>query len=1357
MTYTGETLTLGSNEVARKQKKKGEKRKHTFCLYSERDLKEKLEDMDINIENEKKRKQSLDENLKISNAFILALKAPVNANIESALQTLGNNTERSSCVKNKRKKKNHKIAETNSLAEKLPKVGNLGERFTDDLALKAPFNGNIETDMQLQTTVNKTEWISCRKNKRKKKKHKAVENNSPLQELREVGILGERVLKDIEDVIIKTEKQKSRKQSVDENFEVSNSEDLALKKPVNGNIEMCLQTADNNIEEGSSRGKKRRKKKHKDVANNSPVQKLPEVGSLNEQVQKKLKDMEINIMKEKMRKKSVDENLEFSDIDYLSLKSPVNQSMEMALQTAENNTEGSSGRKRKRKKKKHKVVESNSPVQRLLEDGNLDEQDMRELEDVEINTVQEKKSRHVLNENMDISNADDLYLRSLVNESIKMALQTAEKSTVGSSSWKKKRKDKKCKALENNSSEKRLLEGVNPCEQYGKELENVEINMDKKWKIKESLNENKVISKVDDVTMKAPIRNIEMDIQTTENNAEGSSRQKNERRMKKKSKTVEINEPLQELIESGNPYDQDLKNIEHLEIVNHEVSMGNTLNLVVLESVDTDLKKNDKLAETSAINGKEKRRKRKKKRLLCSSPGTTEPAYVKQTAHNSSGEVSVSYAPQLVLQSQPAEINEPLQELIESGNPYDQDLKNIEHLVKVNHEVSMGNALNLVVLESVDTDLKKNDKLAQSSSINNGKEKRRKRKKKRFLCSSASTAEPAHVMQTAHNSSGEVSVSCSDNLHSSKNELGNNKKNRENGDELNEAQKSVGEHGISEERNFEELPNKLHSWSESKSEIDNLAGSANMLMVVENSPFRDVSVNCSDHTLVLERNEGSIHVKQVNGTVDGSGVLKVEDMSMLKTTEENLLNENEDELNKLQITVQDNEFSGKPSVEEFLTYCDKVEKSSLETANNMDSVAHILLHLRQGKYNSSESCEGGLNTQLQSVKNISVGEFSANGAYKSPAPGKGVKKKKKVHHALHDSPYNPFPKQLEQKNKEIINESVQLDKVTDRCHVLTEENLEVSITELKREEMISSCNVSVMEDDISVGAISKKDNLLEKLPRLEERSPCSTRKKLLILDLNGLLVDIVSVSPKGFKVDKKIGKKSLFKRAYCDEFLKFCFERFDVGVWSSRHKKNVDGVVDFLMKDLKHKLLFCWDQSHCTDTGFKTIENKHKPFVLKELKKLWDKHDPNFPWEKGEYNESNTLLVDDSPYKALCNPPNTAIFPCSYSFLDTEDSSLGFGGDLRVYLERLSMAEDVQKYVKEHPFGQCAITSKNPSWSFYSKVLGAKISESVKTRKSVIECKVADQSQLLDANVELSDKNAKAASAQKMKIARESR
>lgn len=62
------------------------------------------------------------------------------------------------------------------------------------------------------------------------------------------------------------------------------------------------------------------------------------------------------------------------------------------------------------------------------------------------------------------------------------------------------------------------------------------------------------------------------------------------------------------------------------------------------------------------------------------------------------------------------------------------------------------------------------------------------------------------------------------------------------------------------------------------------------------------------------------------------------------------------------------------------------------------------------------------------------------------------------------------------------------------------------------------------------------------------------------------------------------------------------------------------------------------NQCQCTRTNFKTIDNEDKPLLLKELRKVWEKLGPDLRFNKGEYDASNTLLLDDSPYKALCNP-----------------------------------------------------------------------------------------------------------------------
>ncbi|QCE12681.1 hypothetical protein DEO72_LG10g3929 [Vigna unguiculata] len=241
---------------------------------------------------------------------------------------------------------------------------------------------------------------------------------------------------------------------------------------------------------------------------------------------------------------------------------------------------------------------------------------------------------------------------------------------------------------------------------------------------------------------------------------------------------------------------------------------------------------------------------------------------------------------------------------------------------------------------------------------------------------------------------------------------------------------------------------------------------------------------------------------------------------------------------------------------------------------------------------------------------------------------------------------------------------------------------------------------------VSVSTTNEKDRPKTRRISLVGPSTVYLKKKLIVLDVNGLLVDIVSPPPKHRKADATVGKKALFKRPFYLDFLNFCFEKFEVAIWSSRTRKNINRVLDHLMgRKMRNRFLFCWDLSYCTKTSFKTLENKYKPLVFKDLRKIWEKYDSKLPWEKGYYNESNTLLLDDSPYKALLNPPCNSVFPQSFDFQNQSDNSLARGGDLREYLNGLADAENMQKYVEQHPFGQSAIDERSEFWNFYREVL----------------------------------------------------
>ncbi|KAK1588590.1 hypothetical protein Q3G72_024795 [Acer saccharum] len=215
------------------------------------------------------------------------------------------------------------------------------------------------------------------------------------------------------------------------------------------------------------------------------------------------------------------------------------------------------------------------------------------------------------------------------------------------------------------------------------------------------------------------------------------------------------------------------------------------------------------------------------------------------------------------------------------------------------------------------------------------------------------------------------------------------------------------------------------------------------------------------------------------------------------------------------------------------------------------------------------------------------------------------------------------------------------------------------------------------------------------------------KKKLVVLSLGGLLCHRVCRKDRStdhpiYRIpDASYGSFVVYKRPYCTDFIKFCLERFEVGIWWY-----MSNALDCIMVGLRSKVLFAWDQNQCTDSGFKTLENEFKPIFFKELEKIWDNKYYNLPSRVEQYSLKNTLLIDTNPYKALLNPPNTAVFPTDdYKANHVKDDALGPKGELRLYLEGLVDADDVPSYVKNHTFGQPAITSVHPDWDFYSNII----------------------------------------------------
>uniref|UniRef100_A0A0D3C4L9 Mitochondrial import inner membrane translocase subunit TIM50 n=1 Tax=Brassica oleracea var. oleracea TaxID=109376 RepID=A0A0D3C4L9_BRAOL len=184
------------------------------------------------------------------------------------------------------------------------------------------------------------------------------------------------------------------------------------------------------------------------------------------------------------------------------------------------------------------------------------------------------------------------------------------------------------------------------------------------------------------------------------------------------------------------------------------------------------------------------------------------------------------------------------------------------------------------------------------------------------------------------------------------------------------------------------------------------------------------------------------------------------------------------------------------------------------------------------------------------------------------------------------------------------------------------------------------------DDEYASEKYSEQTELSSILDKLS-LGPEKKKKKLLILSPNGLLLYRVHVQnlrrkPENRSPDATCGPNLVYKRPFAGEFMKFCLERFEVGIWSSANESNVDIILNIVLEDLKNKLLFVWD--------------------------------------------------------------NTGVFPVTYDPTDKNDDFLDPEGEFCSYLDDLANATDVQAYIKENSFGQPKIDSSHPDWSFYCKV-----------------------------------------------------
>lgn len=159
------------------------------------------------------------------------------------------------------------------------------------------------------------------------------------------------------------------------------------------------------------------------------------------------------------------------------------------------------------------------------------------------------------------------------------------------------------------------------------------------------------------------------------------------------------------------------------------------------------------------------------------------------------------------------------------------------------------------------------------------------------------------------------------------------------------------------------------------------------------------------------------------------------------------------------------------------------------------------------------------------------------------------------------------------------------------------------------------------------------------------------KRKLIVLDLDETLIHSVQQSNDNqildntdmsnvetyetdFSWSHATVSYKVYVRPYVKEFLDFCFENFDVGVWTAATQDYADKIVPLVFK---HRVpIFVFTRERCTT---KTDNRDYLLYPLTDtVKKLQKVKRRKFNGKR--YNINNILVIDDTPSTFKCNYGN---------------------------------------------------------------------------------------------------------------------
>ncbi|KAF4965855.1 hypothetical protein FSARC_6375 [Fusarium sarcochroum] len=183
------------------------------------------------------------------------------------------------------------------------------------------------------------------------------------------------------------------------------------------------------------------------------------------------------------------------------------------------------------------------------------------------------------------------------------------------------------------------------------------------------------------------------------------------------------------------------------------------------------------------------------------------------------------------------------------------------------------------------------------------------------------------------------------------------------------------------------------------------------------------------------------------------------------------------------------------------------------------------------------------------------------------------------------------------------------------------------------------------------------------------------RRILIVMDLNGTLL---------YRPNKK-RPFNFVERPHAKSFLNYCLDTFYVAIWSSARPENVSKMVDNLLTpEQRERCLVVWGRD---SFGLSKADYDTKVQVYKRLTTIWS--DPRvmsshpLAHKGGHWDQSNTILVDDSFEKARSEPFNLLPLP-EFSGLATEIPNVL--PQVHDYLNELAHQTDISRFVRQSPF-----------------------------------------------------------------------